>query len=119
MDTFQVQLHDHINIFGHEQVDNLYVSEGNQPQEGSQQTPSSQEDVSQVLVTLHVQTIKESTKFLTPKEIAQAKVAKWLLHALGYPSVVDLKTIIKMNVIQDKPITKSDIKLMKCLYGLL
>ena len=24
-DTFQVQLHDHISIFGHEQVDNLYV----------------------------------------------------------------------------------------------
>ena len=30
-DTFQVQLHSHINIFGCEQVDNLYVLEGNQP----------------------------------------------------------------------------------------
>ena len=44
-------------------------------------------------------------------------MAKWLLHALGYPLVVDLKTIIKMNVIQDNPITKSDIKLMEHLYG--
>ena len=30
-DTFQVQLSDQINIFGHEQVDNLYILEGNQP----------------------------------------------------------------------------------------
>ena len=30
-DTFQVQLSNHINTLGHEQVDNLYVLEGNQP----------------------------------------------------------------------------------------
>ena len=40
-----------------------------------------------------------------------------MLHTLGYPSVVDLKTIIKMNVIWDNPVTESDIKLIKCLYG--
>ena len=39
-------------------------------------------------MTSHVQTIEENAKFLTPKEIAQANVAKQLLHALGYPSVV-------------------------------
>ena len=44
-------------------------------------------------------------------------MANQLLHALGYPSVVDLKTIIKMNVIWDNPIMKSDIKLMEHLYG--
>ena len=31
LDTFQIQLSNHINIFGHKQVDNLYVLEGNQP----------------------------------------------------------------------------------------
>ena len=39
---------------------------------------------------------------------------------MGYPSVVDLKTIIKANmihVIWDNPVTKSNIKLMECLYG--
>ena len=40
-----------------------------------------------------------------------------LLHTLGYPLVVDLKTIIKTNVIQENPVTKSNIKLMGCLYG--
>ena len=31
MDTFQVQLHNHVNIFGSKQGDNLYVLEGHQP----------------------------------------------------------------------------------------
>ena len=30
-DTFQIQLSNHINIFGREKVDNLYVLQGNQP----------------------------------------------------------------------------------------
>ena len=68
-DTFQVQLHDHVNI-------NLYVLEGHQPQEDCQSASSSQENISPISVTSHVQTIEENTKFLTPKEIAQANVAK-------------------------------------------
>ena len=70
MDTFQVQLSNQINIFGHKQVDNLYVLEGNQPQEESPKPPSPQENISQVQVTSHVQTIEENAKFLTPNEIA-------------------------------------------------
>ena len=54
--------------------------------------------------------------FSLKREIAQANVAKQLLHALGYPSVVNLKTIIKTNAIQDKTITESNIKQMECLY---
>ena len=42
-------------------------------------------------------------------------MTKQLLHVLGYPLVVDLKTIIKMNMIQDNPITESNVKLMECL----
>ena len=68
-DTFQVQLSNQISIFGHEQVDNVYVLEDNQPQEESPKPPSPQENISQVQVTSHVQTIEENTKFLTPKEI--------------------------------------------------
>ena len=94
-DTFQFQLSDQINIFGHKQVDNLYVLEGNQSQEESPKPPSPQENVSQVQVTSHVQTIEENAKSLTPKEIAQANAAKQLLHALGYPLVVDRKMIIR------------------------
>ena len=67
-------------------------------------------------MTSHVQTIEENAKLITPKEIAQANVAKQLLHALGYPLVVNLKTIIKTNMIQDNPITQSDVKLIECLF---
>ena len=115
-DTFQVQLSNHINAFRCEQVDNLYVLEGNQPQEESPKPLSSQENISKVQVTSHVQTIEENAKFLTPKEIAQANVAKQLYHALGYPSVVDLKTIIKTNMIWNNPSTKYDVKLMEHLF---
>ena len=31
LDTFQVQIHNSITIFGCEQLDNLFVLEGNQP----------------------------------------------------------------------------------------
>ena len=44
-------------------------------------------------------------------------MAKQLLHVLGYPLVVILKTSIKMNMIQDNPATKSDLKLMEHLFG--
>ena len=44
-------------------------------------------------------------------------MAKHLLHILDYPLVVDLKTIIKMNTFWDSPATKSNLKLMECLYG--
>ena len=44
-------------------------------------------------------------------------MARWLLHALGYPLVVNLKTIIKTNAIQDNPVTESDLKLMEHLFG--
>ena len=30
--------------------------------------------------------------------------------------MVSLQTIIKMNVIQDNPVTESDLKLMECLF---
>ena len=82
-----------------------------------QKTPSPQENISQVQATSHVQTIEENAKFLTPKEIAQANVAKQLLHMLGYPLGVNLKTIIKMNVIWDNLVTESDVKLMEHLFG--
>ena len=56
--------------------------------------------------------LRRTPKFLTPKEIEKTNVAMQLLHTLGYPSVVNLKTIIKMNMIQDNPVTKSNMKLM-------
>ena len=36
---------------------------------------------------------------------------------LGYHSLVNLKTIIKTNTIQDNPVTKTNVKLMEHLFG--
>ena len=44
-------------------------------------------------------------------------MAKQLLHMQGYPSVVDLRTIIKTNAIWDNLVTESDWKLMEHLFG--
>ena len=44
-------------------------------------------------------------------------MATLLLHTLGYPSVVDLKTIIKMNMILDNHVTECNKKMMEHLYG--
>ena len=43
-------------------------------------------------------------------------MAKQLLHALGYPSVVDLNTIIETTAIQDNLLTKSNLKLMEHVF---
>ena len=66
-DTFQVQLHDCINMFACKHVYNLYILEGCQPQEDSQQTSSSQENVSPISATSHVHTIEENAKILISK----------------------------------------------------
>ena len=67
LDTFQVQLSNHINIFGHKQVDNLYVLEGSQPREGSQQTPSSQENVPMYELHYMSKLLKRTPSFSLPR----------------------------------------------------
>ena len=106
-----------INIFGCEQINNLYALKGNQPREESTKTPLTPQNDPQVHATSHVQTVEENSKFLTPKGIVQARVAKWLLHMLCYFSVVDLKAMIETNAIWDNLVTESDLKLMELLYG--
>ena len=106
-----------INIFGCEQINNSYALKGNQPREESTKTPLTPQNDPQVHVTSHVQTVEENSKFLTPRGIAQARVAKWLLHMLCYFSVVDLKATIETNAIWDNLVTESDLKLMELLYG--
>ena len=102
------------NIFGCEQINNLYALKGNlyalkgnQSREESTKTPLAPQNDTQVHATSHIQTVEENSKFLTPKEIVQARVAKWLLHMLCYLSVVDLKAIIGTNTIWDNLVTES------------
>ena len=66
-DTFHVQLCNHINIFGHEQGDSLYVLEGHQPQEDHQLTSSSQENVSPISAASHNKLLKRMPSFSLPR----------------------------------------------------
>ena len=106
-----------INIFGCEQINNLYALKGNQPREESTKTTLTPQNDPQVHATSHVQTVEENSKFLSPKGIVQARVAKWLLHMLCYFSVVNLNATIETNAIWDNLVTESDLKLMELLYG--
>ena len=121
MDSFHIRLSDRINIFDHNKVENLYVLESSRQvtQVNGSKNPQGAKQVKFPTVTVqsHALTIQENAKFLTSKEIARAREAKKLLQALGYPSLVDLKTIIKTNSIRDNPVTESDVKLMERLFG--
>ena len=64
-----------------------------------------------------VQTVKDNEAFYSRRQIDRAKRARELLHSLGCPSVADLKKIIKMNSIQNCPVTVDDVNLAEQIYG--
>ena len=64
-----------------------------------------------------VQTVDDNKAFYTDRQIERAKRARELLHTLGCPSVADLKKIIKMNSINDCPVTVDDVNLAEKIYG--
>jgi hypothetical protein len=55
--------------------------------------------------TSMVETIKENESFYTPRQVNHARQACKLIHALGCPTVTNLKAIIWMNSITNCPVT--------------
>ena len=55
----------------------------------------------------------KKTKHFTLK----AKQARDLFHALGTPSINDFKAIIRMNTINNNPVTTDDIKIAEKTFG--
>jgi len=64
-----------------------------------------------------VTTVEENKTLFTAREFEQAKAARNLYHALGTPSLADLKKIIQMNAIQDNPVTLKQVKLAEKIFG--
>jgi hypothetical protein len=65
-----------------------------------------------------IQKIEENTKFLTPRQQKQARRARALYHATGTPTVDNLKAMIRMNLIWNNVITRTeDINLTTKAYG--
>jgi hypothetical protein len=64
-----------------------------------------------------IQTIEENMKFLSPRQQARARKARSLYHAMGTPTVDDLKAMIRMNLIRNNQVTTEDVKLAEQAYG--
>ena len=64
-----------------------------------------------------LETVEENSAFYTNRQIARAKAARSLYHALGTPTVGDYKAIIRMNAIKNCPITMEDIDIAETIYG--
>lgn len=65
----------------------------------------------------HVTTLEENVKFYSPRQFERAKQARDFYHAMGTPSIQDIKAIIRMNLIKDNPITTEDVDLAERIFG--
>jgi hypothetical protein len=64
-----------------------------------------------------VDTVEENKLYSTPRQFERAKRARQLLQSLGFPSVSDLKKILRMNAIRDNPVTTEDIELAEHFWS--
>ena len=64
-----------------------------------------------------MQTVSDNMKHHTPAQMSRAKQARNLLHALGSPSIEDLKRAILTNQIKDNPATAEDVRLAEAIFG--
>ena len=64
-----------------------------------------------------VETVAENSKFYTKRQVERAKLARNLLHAIGCPSINDLKAVVRMNAIKNNPVTLEDINLAEAIFG--
>jgi hypothetical protein len=64
-----------------------------------------------------IQTVAENLKFLTPRQQQRARRARELFHAIGTPSIDDLKAMIRMNLIRNNIVSTEDINLATKAYG--
>ena len=65
----------------------------------------------------NITTVEENHTFYTSRQYDKAKRARDLYHALGTPSVDDMKAVIRMNLIANNPVTTKDIVLAEKIFG--
>jgi len=61
--------------------------------------------------------LEDNKKFYSAQQFEREKKACTLYHALGYPSIPDIKAIIRMNMITNNPITIKDVNLAERIFG--
>ena len=67
--------------------------------------------------TALVNTLQENKSFFTDRQIQKAKLAKKLLSTMAYPTIDQLKAMVRMNMIRDSPVTLADVDLIEKVYG--
>ena len=63
-----------------------------------------------------ISTIKDNEEGFTPHQIASAKAACKLQATVGYPSISDLKAILKSNQVANCPITITEVNCTRQIY---
>ena len=64
-----------------------------------------------------LETVDENKKFYTKRQFERAKRARELLYSLGYPSINNMKAIIRMNAIKNNPVTTEDVDIAQKIFG--
>ena len=63
--------------------------------------------------TALVNTLQENKSFFTDGQLQKAKLAKKLLLTMAYPTVDQLKVMVRMNFIEDSPVILATLILLK------
>ena len=64
-----------------------------------------------------LETVEENRKFYTPRQFQRAKQARAIFQAIGTPSLEDFKKLIKVQGIDNCPVTIEDIQLAEDIFG--
>jgi hypothetical protein len=64
-----------------------------------------------------IQTLEENLKYLSPRQLKRAYKARELYDAMGTPTVEDLKSMIRMNLIRNTKVTTKDVSLAIKAFG--
>jgi hypothetical protein len=62
-------------------------------------------------------TVAQKSEGFSKKQIAQAKTARDFQTKVGHPSTQDLKSVIKLNLIANCPVTTADVDRAETIFG--
>jgi hypothetical protein len=64
-----------------------------------------------------VSTVAQESEGFSKKQIVQAKTARDFQTKMGHPSTQDLKSMIKLNLIANCPVTTEDVDRAETIFG--
>ena len=66
---------------------------------------------------MFIVTVEDNKSLFTKRQVASADLAHNLQAGLAYPSVPDLKWIVKANMLKDSPVTSQDVDVALKIWG--